>query len=347
MLPEHESYQITYGLSQTCVVRYSRAKGKPNDLHIYRFADKQELKAVSGILSVAHAQCISPDGERVCWLEKSRDDLAHKVLKTFDVASGQVSAVDVSWPEDQQIEWDAPKWLDNRMLAVQGRRPRYEDSRDDPYELLILRVNVETRETNLSAAAMRFRRWRLSPDASRAFACGATGERDMGVRYVNLRTGKQVSLGGYTLPVWQRDSRSALRVTYHDGDGHWLCRFDTETLTETLLLKIPDKTELIAPSPNGRFALLRRTGMAIRPISLVDVATGRQKHLDLSLTSTLFLWGEFPSRYDHLAGLSIWSGNETRFMLQAIDIDRALAREPDEVPVRTYLYSVPEDWMKQ
>ncbi|HUU21865.1 MAG TPA: hypothetical protein VM389_04955, partial [Phycisphaerae bacterium] len=114
--------------------------------------------------------------------------------------------------------------------------------------------------------------------------------------------------------------------------------FDSATSTETPLLKIPKGFSMIDLSPRGRFALLKRGGMALRPLVVVAVGSGKQHVLNTpggTFLGALMMEFHWRSRQP---GESFWSPDGRRLMIQSIGL------EGRRGVWRTWLYTVPDDW---
>ena len=133
------------------------------------------------------------------------------------------------------------------------------------------------------------------------------------------------------------DGRCAFRTISFGPNETWLCRFDTETASETRLLKICKGEELVALSSRGRFALMGLRFPGLAHLFVVDAASGRRKRLDVSIMAVASAMILKPS-LDYVPRGSPWLDDERRFLLSSPALDGTY---------RTYLYSVPDDWVRQ
>ncbi|KKM04477.1 hypothetical protein LCGC14_1763840 [marine sediment metagenome] len=280
---------------------------------------------------------MSPDGRRLCWLAPSENDQPY-AIKTYDLKADRTEELGIQWPGEEDITWGDCGWADGDTLVVWGYSvsSAVQWRRDTPKALHILRVNYKDRTVQREGSSRRFAKWRISPDCRYAFASGPEDGAQPGVHFLDLRTGRTQYIGGEERPAWTADARVALRISRFYGQEQWLCRFDVEKAAETPVLKIREDEELVAASPRGRFAILcDRTRGSLRPLSLVNVATGQRQRLPGSVLSSISLV------WRHASVLGPWVSTFTpdgrKFMLWSPTPRQLFGLQ---------LYSIPEGWLK-
>jgi len=220
---------------------------------------------------------------------------------------------------------------------VKGLSPRTSETPSEmPQFLHVLRISCPDGKREHLISPVRMDEWSVSPDGTGALGL-AKGHSDVqdGLYYVNLYSNRIVPLDSGELSQWQRDGKAAFRVRKIGTNSKWLCRFDTQTAEETPLLRIPDGQRLTLLSPTARFAILSREGMRPRPLSLVHVATGRKKVLDVSWLSTGAIARDDWTR--DFPWASAWAADETAFVLPHSGMTKMRSR--------AYLYHTPDGWL--
>jgi len=336
-LPVHSGGQFVWWLDRSCAIR-TVSDGNGPVWVLYRFADRREVRLAAGrYVGVSSRRCVWPNTSRVCWLE-SPDDGNTFELKTYDLEADRPETLDIAWPKEDRIDWRACDWLDDRTLGVQGLQPDGNGNGSEcaPKRLHILRVDCHDRTVQHSVAAGKFLKWRVSPDYRHVFAGGRDGQGGSGVYYLDLQTGRTSPLGGGDVPVWQADGRYAYRTARIGEAGTWLCRFDPSDGTWTRRLRIPENMELAALSPRGRVAILSFRGHRLWPLVVADVGSGKRHRLATSVMSGFLGTGFLSSWQEQFPHVSLFSGDERRFLLQSLDVSTGL--------LRSYLYTLPDDW---
>jgi len=337
VLPPHKGAFVTARPAPGCVVRSVRARGdEKRQLFLYRLADGREALLSGNVTDypAMFGPSVSPTGKAVCWLETAETPL----LKVYDVTTGRTRTVNVAWPTATGLEWQEALWIDGQTLGVVGSGPEREEDQKHRYSRLhTLRIHIPDLTMQHLIAPGEFRGWRPAPDLTSAFAVARQGHEDV-VYYVDLRTGRVQPMGGEEKPVWTPDGKRAFRVINRAPNKPWLMAFDPATSTETPLLKIPGGFRLVDVSPRGRFALLKRDGWRLRPLVVVDVASGRRHALNTPGSALLtgimmdFHWRE------RLLGTSFWSPDGRRLTIPSFWLDGR------RTTMRTWLYTVPDDW---
>jgi len=333
-LPLRPGIQVVRWLDQSFVVRTTFADGK-RALHLYRFAtDRETSLAPPGVFGVAIGRCISPDRRRLAWLEVATEGAA-LTLKIHDLDTGGTKGLNPSLPRRDDIKAYECRWADDRAVAILAYEPGGQAGWGKPKGLHLLRVEVENGSQTHTSTVKRFREWTVSPDCRHAFGVGAEDQKDRGVHYVDLGSGRTVRLGGEALPVWGHGGRWAFRVVGAESKQRWLCRIDMQNISEVRVLEIPENSELCALSPRGRFAILRVGRFRIAPVLVVNIQSGEWRRLDLSALALFVCTGPL-ERSGFFPWLSRWSGDGRRFVINAPVLQDA--------SFKTHLYTLPDDW---
>lgn len=348
-LPGHDSSLWMMWLDRSCACRAVREQDQWG-LYLFRFDDGRDVRlSTVKYPTIPRLRHMSPDGRRLCWLAPSEEDQP-PLIKTYDLKADRVEELEIKWPAGEHIAWGECGWADRETLVIQGHSPgpgaqpepgqaeAAQAERDRAQALHVLWVSYEDRTVQHAVSPRRFSGWRISADGRYAFATGPEGDVPAGVHFLDLRTGRMVNIGGEKFPAWAPDGRVAVRVSGSHGREQWLCRFDAGKAIETPVLKIPEGEELVAASPRGRFAILRdRDRYRLRPLSLVNVATGQRLPLPTAVVSGLLLW----LGWQGVPRLCPW---ESTFSLDGGKF--VLLSFTPRTRFGLQLYSIPEEWLK-
>jgi len=332
-LPPHAGSHTTRWLDGSFVVR-TVSRGKDGGLYVYRLADNREvrLSAAEHIRAVT-GRCMRPGGRILCWMEPVGEGGKPR-LRACDAATEDVQTLSIAWPGGEKIEWESCGWADAETVVLWGLGPTAKGRKSPPCGLHVLRVSYPSLLVEHHATEGLFEEWRVSPDGRHAFAGGDGERKPAGAWWVDLSTGRWTRLGDGDLPAWRGDGRSAFRAA-----GGWLRRFDVAAGAETALVEIPADVELVALSPCARFALLQTKKMCAAPLILLNVATGRRRRVGITTLLAVLPGG----RRGVFPRASFWSPDSRRFITQGVTFESAKG----VAPVKTYLHSVPRDWLGQ
>ncbi len=276
-LPVHQGNVTVIGLSPTCVVRRI-LRDEQKWLYLYNISSKREVCLSEGkelrVLPWRN-RCIRSDGKKVCWLEVN-DDEPNPHLMVYGLDTDLKREIEIEWPANGEIDWQASGWADLKTIVVMGLSPSRK--KDDPpnqhQRLHFLDVDFEEGKTRHTKSHDRFLEWAFAPNLQYAFASGPEGKQTSEVYYLDIRSGRRCTLPEGDMPRWRHDSRYAYRERKFGDEGNWLCRFDPSTGLETRVVRIPDGSELVSLSRYGKFGIIQYPGRRLRTLWLLRCETG-------------------------------------------------------------------------